>query len=243
MKDKKGFVVSGVLYTILIVFLIVLIGNLNSLQGKKQILEQIKIETVDALDQPWKVEISELKTEIQQLRSQVTELKGETTPTGTVISVLGTKAPNGYLILEGQMLKILEYPALAQFFKEQLGKSNYYGGDGVATFMLPNFRGEFIRGYGNQGFGESAGIGIHQDATKMPRLWIFSSSSQQQSLVLEAPDNASRNDISNADIFIKTPQRSYTDVGYSNFLAGPNESAYAFTSRPTNRAVLFCIKY
>ena len=51
-------------------FLIVVISGLNSLQGKKQILEQIKTETVDAIDQPWKIELANLQNQINELKNQ-----------------------------------------------------------------------------------------------------------------------------------------------------------------------------
>lgn len=47
-----------------------MISGLNALQGKKQILEQIKTETVDAIDQPWKIELANLQNQINELKNQ-----------------------------------------------------------------------------------------------------------------------------------------------------------------------------
>ena len=49
--NRDGFAVSGVLYTLLVLFLVLMLGTLNSLKGKKQILDQIKAETLEALNQ------------------------------------------------------------------------------------------------------------------------------------------------------------------------------------------------
>lgn len=51
-------------------FLIVLVSSLNSLQGKRQILEQLKIETADAIDQPWKLELAIMQSQIDKLMEQ-----------------------------------------------------------------------------------------------------------------------------------------------------------------------------
>ena len=47
-----------------------MISGLNALQGKKQILEQIKTETVDAIEQPWKIELANLQNQINELKNQ-----------------------------------------------------------------------------------------------------------------------------------------------------------------------------
>lgn len=47
---KRGFAVSGVLYTLLVLFLLVMLGSLTSLQGKKQVLDQIKKETIEKME-------------------------------------------------------------------------------------------------------------------------------------------------------------------------------------------------
>lgn len=49
---------------------------------------------------------------------------------------------------DGRELKIVDYPELADSFEKYLGKKNYYGGDGITTFALPDM-GEFrgLKGY------------------------------------------------------------------------------------------------
>ena len=48
---KKGFATSAILYTMLLLFLAMMVGILNNLQNKKIILDQLKVETISALDQ------------------------------------------------------------------------------------------------------------------------------------------------------------------------------------------------
>ena len=48
---KKGFATSAILYTMLLLFLVTLVGILNNLQNKKTVLDQLKVEAISALDQ------------------------------------------------------------------------------------------------------------------------------------------------------------------------------------------------
>ena len=61
------------------------------------------------------------------------------TPIGTVISVMGTAAPDHYVICDGSEVSIELYPELADYFESQYGSCNYFGGDGVETFALPEY--------------------------------------------------------------------------------------------------------
>lgn len=61
--------------------------------------------------------------------------------TGTVLIWPAEAVPTGYLECAGQILTISAYPALFNII------GNRYGGDGVTTFKLPDYRGEFLRGW------------------------------------------------------------------------------------------------
>ena len=56
---------------------------------------------------------------------------------GTIILFAGNFAPKGWYTCEGQTLQISQYTALFSIL------GTYYGGDGVTTFKLPDFRGAF----------------------------------------------------------------------------------------------------
>ena len=47
---KKGFATSAILYTMLLLFLVLMVGILNNLQNKKTVLDALKTDTIHALD-------------------------------------------------------------------------------------------------------------------------------------------------------------------------------------------------
>jgi microcystin-dependent protein len=59
-------------------------------------------------------------------------------PVGSVISYMGTTAPEHYLPCDGGTYNIADYQTLADFIKQEFGMYNIYGGDGITTFALPN---------------------------------------------------------------------------------------------------------
>ena len=67
----------------------------------------------------------------------------EDTPVGHIITHMGTKAPNHYLICDGAEYNIIDYPYLAQHIKDNYGIINYFGGDGEATFAVPDINLEY----------------------------------------------------------------------------------------------------
>ena len=161
------------------------------------------------------------------------------TPIGTIISVMGKTAPANYLVCDGTVYNIVDYPELAKYFKDQFEVVNKFGGDGTTTFAVPDLRGEFLRGTGtnshtNQGNG--ANVGVHQDGTLMPMVGLSTSGT-----ALFAPQT------STADILPTSMDKYYakngTGKGYIFAGTGPwnATSDNVFTSRPTNTSVLYCI--
>lgn len=61
----------------------------------------------------------------------------EDTPVGEIIRTLGDETPKHYLMCDGSTHNIADYPHLAQYFKDNLGMVNYFGGDGTTTFAVP----------------------------------------------------------------------------------------------------------
>ncbi len=62
-------------------------------------------------------------------------------PIGTVISFMGSAAPEDYLVCDGGVHNIAEYPDLAEFFRKQFGAANHFGGDGETNFAVPTVQG------------------------------------------------------------------------------------------------------
>lgn len=79
-------------------------------------------------------------------------------PTGSITSFLGTTAPDGWLLMNGTLYQIADYPNLANFIEEQFGTKNHFGGDGETTFAVPDLSGRFVLGVSNSHtFGETGG--------------------------------------------------------------------------------------
>ena len=158
------------------------------------------------------------------------------TPVGTVISVMGKQAPLNYLVCDGAVYNIKDYPELAAYFAGQFEVSNFFGGDGITTFAVPDLRGEFLRGAGanshaNQGSG--ANVGVHQDGTEIPRIMPNSGN------LVQAVDDNNFNDCNNYDSGIMSATHTRY-MGGANYFSS-DQFALRYTARPTNTSVLYCI--
>ena len=174
---------------------------------------------------------------------------GGFTPIGTVISLMGKTAPINYLICDGTVYNIVDYPELAAYFAGQFNSSNFFGGDGTTTFAVPDLRGEFLRGTGtnshaNQGNGLT--VGTHQDGTLYPYIGV---NTQQTSTVWTASVGTSDqggNGIYalNSDTLIIGYGGNNKGMDSKNSLSGKWDGANNvtnYTGRPTNTSVLYCI--
>jgi hypothetical protein len=59
-------------------------------------------------------------------------------PIGTINPYMGTVAPIGWLACDGTVYNISDYPDLATHIASQFGSTNFFGGDGVTTFAVPD---------------------------------------------------------------------------------------------------------
>ncbi len=176
---------------------------------------------------------------------------GGFTPIGTIISVMGKTAPHNYLVCDGTVYNIADYPELASYFDGQFNASNYFGGNGTTTFAVPDLRGEFLRGTGTNGHtdqGSGAAVGTHQDATGIPYIGVNTSSTYcvwtasigQSSTTAHGvqPTNMDKaltgkgtSSTQGYQGAVNSMKTTWTDAGnYSNYAA-----------RPTNTSVLYCI--
>ena len=187
----------------------------------------------------------ELTQQLQQLQSEIATLKSkpsDATPIGTVISKMGASIPEGYLSCDGSYYDIDgTYSALAEYIKEEFGSYDYFkiGSEEVPSgkFKVPDLRGEFLRGTGNNGHsnqGNGASVGVHQDATEHVPLH---SSSGVTYYVAESTDDYP----SNEDSYTRL-SRSQRRFSYGTATSGGNQASF-ITSRPTNTSVLYLIKY
>jgi len=164
-------------------------------------------------------------------------LGSDSTPIGTIISYMGTTAPANYLICDGTTYNIADYPLLSSFITTQFGSVDFFGGDGVTTFAVPDLQGEFLRGTGtnshaNQGSGSN--VGTHQDGTQHMDIY-YNANYIGVSLPSDSITSADKKDYAGG----RTVYTSSSATVNSN----TNSSYGLFTSRPTNTSVLYCIKY
>lgn len=170
------------------------------------------------------------------------EYKSESagTPVGEIISYMGTIAPEHYLICDGKEYTISDYPYLTKHFTDNFGKVNFFGGDGIDTFAVPDLRGEFLRGTGTakRNTGSGAYVGIHQEPSNISGTWA--SSSEKLMVSYFGDDYNQRSNVINADKSYSS-HNSNSIVMRDNVINTTNYSYH--TLRPTNTAVLYCIKY
>lgn len=160
-------------------------------------------------------------------------------PIGEIISYMGTTAPNKFLFCDGTAYNISDYPQLAEHFTDQFGSVNHFGGDGTTTFAVPDLRGEFLRGSGTatRNTGTGAAVGEHQDGTENLKYQTNIGSGGTAFSVSNA--NGDNLIVHNEDhvTSIKTTDKY---INYTGAKATSSETWY--TSRPTNTAVLYCIR-
>ncbi len=151
------------------------------------------------------------------------------TPIGTIISVMGTTAPVNYLACDGTVYNIADYVELANYFNEQFGSKNFFGGNGTTTFAVPDLKGEFLRGTGtnsHENQGNGAGVGEHQDATVVPYIYSSASVATISSAITY---NYDKNNV-NSGLSRNLASKVSTDTAGSSY-----------SVRPTNTSVLYCI--
>lgn len=153
------------------------------------------------------------------------------TPVGEIISFMGTVVPQNYLICDGTIYQINDYPILAQHIFDNFGSMNYFGGDGETTFAVPDLRGEFLRGAGTNihSYGGSGGsVGEHQIPTLSPHVFTDGSN-------ITVSGGHGYEDWQG--VYSSGDTYKYAGATTANF------TKIRYSSRPTNTSVLYCIKY
>lgn len=182
---------------------------------------------------------------IEDLLKYVNKVNGiEDTPIGHIIATMSNDTPKHYLVCDGTEYNIADYPYLSEHFEKQFGLVNFFGGDGEVTFAVPDLRGEFLRGSGTaeRDTGSGGDVGEHQSPTIIPNVYIYSaSSSPTKSTLTRFYEQGKSNTVKNADTENRN-MYSYRDSDNS-VKSGDKNGLLAYTTRPTNTSVLYCIKY
>ena len=148
---------------------------------------------------------------------------------GTILAYGGSTAPYGWFLCQGQALSRTEYHELFEVIGTAFGT-----GDGSTTFNLPDLRGEFLRGVGNNSHtnqGNGGTVGEHQDATTQGTAYINS-----------ARYGVFAKSINIANYDNKQTLSGCNTINPSYIVDTPTTNADLFTSRPTNTSVNFIIK-
>ena len=191
--------------------------------------------------------------EIALLKQEIAELKKTMVPVGTIISYYGDTAPTGYLPCDGSSHEVSKYEALAEFLGVDV--------DTEIIFKLPDLQGEFLRGAGTNSHtqnvagvtvyeGSGAAVRTHQKATVFRNIWHgYGTDAGGTGVTLNFYSNSSSGTTSNLDFddsadrkMVSSTHGTYMPNGFTK--NSPNTSNFvAFSSRPTNTSVLYCIKY
>lgn len=169
------------------------------------------------------------------------------TPVGTVISFMGARAPDNYLICDGTVYNISSYQALADHIRDSFGTCHYFGGNGTTTFAVPDLRNEFLRGYHGAAAGLSGIVGKNQPATLVPNivansdvdLYVQVISDTGKCVFVRNPDSFCTMD--NTQPSPRKAMAMQKKSLFNNYVEDGDKQYYSV--RPTNVAVLFCIKY
>ena len=154
-------------------------------------------------------------------------------PVGMILAWPGTKAPSGWLNCDGSVVSRTTYADLFSVIGTTFG-----AGDGSTTFKLPDYRGDFLRGYLS---GTSSAIGTRQ-AEGLPNI------SGYISYLLMGEDGQKSDGALSATLQVGN---RLTNAGTGsawkqlNFSAKNSNAIYGANSHvtPRNNAVKWCIKY
>jgi len=86
--------------------------------------------------------VSALTTQSANQAGQIAALQAKTVPVGTIITYSAETPPAGYLECDGTEVSRAGYPALFAAIGTAWGE-----GDGASTFLIPDLRGLFQRGW------------------------------------------------------------------------------------------------
>jgi microcystin-dependent protein len=168
-------------------------------------------------------------------------------PTGTIISTALTSAPKGYIECDGSAVSRTTH---ARLFGE-LGVI-YGNGDGSTTFNLPDYRGQFLRGYDNtagtdpdaasrtdRGDGTTGdAVGTKQaDALQGHHHQFFAASDLTRSNPSGGGDSAEMREAASA-----TTQSGNDYVQHATTDSTYGTARITSETRPKNINVMYCIK-
>jgi microcystin-dependent protein len=127
-----------------------LLGGVTATTGELNILDGVTATAAElnALDgiTATVTELNYTDGVTSAIQTQINALTAALTPSGTIINVAMNTAPSGYLKANGAAVSRTTYAALFAAIGSTFGV-----GDGSTTFNVPDLRGEFVRGWVDDG--------------------------------------------------------------------------------------------
>lgn len=123
----------------------------DSTNGKNIVHGQFKVSPTRAhWDSLTYAEKNDPNTYWVRLWADSSNFVSDKTPVGTILSMTANSSvvvdpfpTEDYLLCGGGTKNIADYPKLAQYFEDAYGSVNYFGGDGITTFGIPNFSADY----------------------------------------------------------------------------------------------------
>ena len=118
----------------------------NNVYGlNEQKLEQILSEVAKAINSQYARQdtVNEISNKLTSLTNKIDNIQIEFIPVGSVIDVLGKKAPTGFVKCDGTIYSISYHKELADYIKDQYGSYKFFGGNGTTTFAVPKLESEY----------------------------------------------------------------------------------------------------
>jgi len=167
----------------------------------------------------------------------ITAITPSLTPAGTIMFFAGTTPPAGWIKANGAVLTQASYPALfAALPKQANGNTIWWvANDGALNFRLPDLRGQFIRGWNDGIAAANAGSNT---------LTIPTTDAGRAFGGIQA--DAFKSHLHELGANVVTETGTGTVGGYAgagNIYITQTQSTGSTETRPTNIALLACIKY
>jgi microcystin-dependent protein len=187
----------------------------------------------------WNAPVNQGQIDVAALVAELTALRSST-PVGAILPFPKAEVPAGYLELDGSLQSMVSYPDLATY----LGTTYNTGGEPAGYFRLPDYRGEFLRGW-DHGRGVDAGRNIGSQQTGSLQTLDSTNVTPTVTGLFNAtitPESSARAafglDPANP---VNFPSVSYSGVtGTAGTLAAEGQN-FGVT-RPRNLSVMWCIK-
>ncbi|PYC19072.1 phage tail protein [Pseudomonas mosselii] len=182
----------------------------------------------------WNAPVNQGQIDVAALVAELTALRSST-PVGAILPFPKAEVPAGYLELDGSLQSVATYPDLATY----LGTTYNTGSEPAGYFRLPDYRGEFLRGWDHGrgiDFGRAVGT-VQTDALQniTGKMGDFTRSPANTAAFGEGAINAN----------LTGTGGSADGAGVNYFQLTLDASRVARTAnetRPRNLAVMWCIK-